>query len=269
MGPAMRTLVPVNLSVHDAHVAAGLAAPVVERPGANDLDNWAQEAYSLDVNAATTLGFPVGNLSAGYKRQALMFGASRWKDVTTDEYTYRFGVALRAIVVVSEIQGSAALTLPIVAAKVELEDARATAQLLVRGYKGNKLARALPCWQTFGVDSYADYMKAVSNIQELILNDPENVEPELLATTVLSHALPSSNVSVGVVFGLHAIKEGSSLAHCIERLPTDDSEIMKTVRAVYDSHLGSDKEHDKPTLDQQQQADEELRGLRLSHSRFH
>jgi hypothetical protein len=78
------------------------------------------------------------------------------------EHTYRFGVALRAIVVVSEIKGNGALTLPVVAAKVELEGARASAQLLVRGYKGNTMGGLLPAWQTFGVDSYGQYMTAIS-----------------------------------------------------------------------------------------------------------
>jgi hypothetical protein len=178
-------------------------------------------------------------------------------------------VALRAIVVVSDIKGGAALTLPVVAAKVELEDARATAQLLVRGYRGDKLADALPSWQTFGVDSYAEYMRAVSNIQRMILDDSKHIEPELLATTVLSPPIPSSNVSVGVVFALHAIKQGSSLAHCIDGLPTDDNEIVATVRALYHDHIGPDQERSKPTVDQQRRADEELRGLHLSRGRFH
>ena len=137
----MPEMVPVNMSVEDVHAAAGLGtdAPVPTAPSADDLDNWAQEAYSLSVSTAANLGFPVGNINATYKRDALMFGTSRWKDVASGDHTYRFGVALRSIVVVSEIQGSGALTLPVVAAKVEIEGARASAQLLVRGYKGNAL----------------------------------------------------------------------------------------------------------------------------------
>jgi hypothetical protein len=41
-------------------------------------------------------------------------------DVVSGEHSYRFGVALRALVVVSDIKVSGALTLPVVAAKVEL-----------------------------------------------------------------------------------------------------------------------------------------------------
>src|SRR5689334_20320972 len=122
----MPEVVPVNMSVEDVHAAAGLdaGAAVPAAPSADDLDNWAQEAYSLSVSAAANLGFPVGNITATFKRDALMFGTSRWKDVTSGDHTYRFGVALRAIVVVSEIKGSGALTLPVVAAKVEIDGAR-------------------------------------------------------------------------------------------------------------------------------------------------
>ena len=104
--------------------------------------------------------------------------------VASGEHSYRFGVALRALVVVSDIKVSGALTLPVVAAKVELEGARASAQLMVRGYVGSDLAALLPTWQSFGVDSYAQYMGAVSSLQKAIMSDAANIQPELLATTV-------------------------------------------------------------------------------------
>jgi hypothetical protein len=186
-------MVPVNLSAADAHAAAGLGSDVAlpDPPTADQLDNWAQEAYSLDVSAAASFGFPVDNLSASQRQQALMFGVSRWRDVTAGGDTYRFGVALRVLIVVSDIKGGDSLTLPVVAARVEIEGARATAHMLVRGYHGSQLAGALPSWQSFGVDSYAEYMKAVSNIQGMILEDESGIEPELLATTVFAPSLPS------------------------------------------------------------------------------
>jgi hypothetical protein len=112
----MPAMIPVNMSVEDVHAAAGTPAPAA--PDAGELDNWAQESYSLSVSAAASLGFPLGNISAGLQRDALMFGTSRWIDIASGEHTYRFGVALRAIVVVSDIKASGALTLPVVAAKV-------------------------------------------------------------------------------------------------------------------------------------------------------
>lgn len=168
----MSRMTPVNMSVEGVHAASGLSGVEMPTPPeADELDNWAQENYSLSASAAASLGFPVGSLTATVQRDALMFGSSRWKDVVAGEHTYRFGLALRALVVVSDIKGSGALTLPFVAAKVELEGARASAQLLVRGYKGDNVGGLLPTWQSFGVDSYAQYMTAVSDLQKAIMVD--------------------------------------------------------------------------------------------------
>src|SRR5438128_3466124 len=139
-------------------------------PAVDQLANWAVEQYSLDVNAAADLGFPVGSLNVAYKQQVLLFGSSRSADVHGDDgNVYRFGVAIRALIEVSSLQVDGAITIPLVAAKVELGEARASAQLMVRGYRGPGLGKLLPQWQTFGVDSYAAYMKAVSDIQSTIM----------------------------------------------------------------------------------------------------
>jgi len=263
----MSKMTPVNLSVADVHAAAGLAAgtEMPTAPDAGELDNWTQEAYSLSVSAAADLGFPVGNISATFRRDALMFGSSRWKDVVSGEQTYRFGVALRALIVVSDIKGSGALTLPVVAAKVELEGARASAQLLVRGYKGSTLGALLPAWQSFGVDSYAQYMSAVSGMQKAIMEDAANIEPELLATTVLSSKVPALGGAVGSVYALHAIAEGASLAHALDRLGIDDTEILESVKALYHSKIGED-DRSVPDAEQRQDAQEQLHGFHLSRS---
>lgn len=265
----MSKMVPVNMSAEDVRAAAGLdagtAAPAA--PDAGDLDNWAQEAYSLSVSGAADLGFPVGNITATFKRDALMFGCSRYKDVVSDGHTYRFGVALRAIVVVSDIKGSGALTLPVVAAKVELEGARASAQLLVRGYKGNDLGDLLPSWQSFGVDSYAQYMKAVSDIQKTIMEDAANIQPELLATTAISSAVPTAAEAVGSVYALHAIAEGATLAHAMDKLGIDDDGIVKTIRTFYQNVIGED-DRAVPDAQQRQDALDQLRGFHLSRGRL-
>jgi hypothetical protein len=80
-------------------------------PAANDLDKWDQEFFSLSVGAATTLGFPLGNVSASVKHQSLLFGLIRWKNLAEGQYTYRFGVALREIVPATDIKADGELTL--------------------------------------------------------------------------------------------------------------------------------------------------------------
>lgn len=263
----MSKMTPVNMSVADVHAAAGLA-PGTEMPtvpDAGELDNWTQEAYSLSVSAAADLGFPVGNISATFQRDALMFGSSRWKDVVSGEQTYRFGVGLRALIVVSDIKGSGALTLPVVAAKVELEGARASAQLIVRGYKGSTLGELLPAWQSFGVDSYGQYMTAISSMQKAIMEDAANIEPELLATTVLSPKVPTPGEAVGTVYALHAMAEGATLAHALDRLGTDEASILESVKALYHSEIGED-DRAVPDAEQRQDAQAQMYGFHLSRS---
>jgi len=187
--------------------------------------------------------------------------------VVSGEHTYRFGVALRAIVVVSDIKGSGALTLPVVAAKVELEGARASAQLLIRGYKGNALGDLLPAWQSFGVDAYGQYMKSVSDLQKAIMGDEQNVQPELLATTVASGPVPPVGEAIGSVYALHAIAEGAALAHALDKLGTNDSAISGAAKALYQSRIGDD-ERAVPDTQQRQDALDELQGFHLSRSWF-
>ncbi len=265
----MPAMIPVNMSVEDVLAAAGLApgTPAPAAPDPTELDNWAQEAYSLSVNAAASLGFPVGNVTATFQRDALMFGASRWIDVVSGEHTYRFGVALRAIVVVSEIKGNGALTLPVVAAKVELEGARASAQLLVRGYKGNAMGGLLPAWQTFGVDSYGQYMTAISALQKQIMEDAGNIQPELLATSAVARKVPAPGVAVGTVYALHAIAEGATLAHALDKLGTDDGDTVGAVKAHYRAVIGDD-DRAVPSPQQQQDARDQMNGFHLSRSWF-
>jgi hypothetical protein len=197
----MQALIPVNLSAEQvaAQPDDGEATVTLpEPPAASTLANWQQESYSLDLSAAASLGFPVGAVTGSYTRHVMLFGASRWADITANGHTYRFGVALRALVIASDIKGSANLTLPAIAAKVEIEGATATAQMLVRGYTGD-LGSHLPQWESFGVDSYAAYMKSISDIQQTIMSDTANIAPELIATTVVSPPTPSAADAVGVV----------------------------------------------------------------------
>jgi hypothetical protein len=262
-------MTPVNMSVEGVHAAAGLPSnhemPTV--PSAGELSDWTQENYAVDVSMAADLGFPIRSVGASIQHDALIFGVSRWKDVVSNQHTYRFGVALRALVVVSDIKVSGGLTLPVVAAKVELEGARASAQLMVRGYVGSDLGGLLPTWQSFGVDSYAQYMTAVSSMQKAILSDAANIQPELLATTVFSRQAADPAEAVGSVYGLHAIADGATLAHALDKLGVDDPDISQAVKALYQSAIGED-DRQVPSQQQRQNARDQLHGFHLSRSWF-
>ena len=55
----MPRMTPVNMSVEGVHAAAGVPAsqPMPAVPSADELDNWAQDNYSVSISAAVNLGF--------------------------------------------------------------------------------------------------------------------------------------------------------------------------------------------------------------------
>jgi hypothetical protein len=265
----MPKMTPVNMSVEGVHTVAGLPPghQMPTTPAADELGDWTQENYNVDVSVAANLGFPIGNLTGSVQHDALMFGVSRWTDVVSDKHTYRFGVALRALVVVLDIKVSGGLTLPVVAAKVEIEGARASAQLMVRGYVGSDLGGLLPTWQSFGVDSYAQYMAAVSSLQKVILSDAANIQPELLATSVFSRNAPDPEEAVGSVYGLYAIADGATLAHALDKLKVDDPDIAQAVKTLYQSTIGEDDRR-VPSPQQRQNARNQLHGFQIRRTWF-
>jgi hypothetical protein len=265
----MAQLIPVNFT--ESRVAATLGDAATQPPPApppvEQIADWYQENYTLDISAAANLGFPVGNITPSARHHVLLFGVSRATDISdADGHVYRFGVSLRALVVVTDVKMEGGLTLPVIAAKVELEGARASAQLLVRGYRGD-LGPMLPQWQSFGVDSYADYTRAVSEIQTKIFSDPANMVPELLATTVSSSELPVPAASIGMVYALDAIAKGVSLVQALDKLEADDRQTRNTVRAVFLARVGED-ERARPDDGIREAALTDLQGLHLTHGLF-
>jgi hypothetical protein len=258
-------ITPVNLSA--THVASvvgnqGQAEEPPAPPEAADLDNWQQENYNLSVDSALTLGFAVAGVDATTRSQVLVFGIARWKDVeSTSGQVYRYGVSLRAVVEVRDYKGDGSLTIPLVAAKVQLEGAKATASLVVRGYKGTI---TLPHWESFDVASYGEYQKAISSVQDQITSDSGNIVPELLATTAGSALIPRPTSAVGTVLALEAISRGDSLNDALRDLArhTQDDEVQSTVRKVYNERVNGG---DSPDPEMRQRARDDLHGIHLSH----
>jgi hypothetical protein len=73
-------------------------------------------------------------------------------------------------------------------------------------------------------------MATVSTLQKTIMSDAANIQPELLATTVFSHKAADPGEAIGSVYGLHAIADGATLAHALDKLGVDDPEISQAVK---------------------------------------
>jgi hypothetical protein len=260
-GGQMPDLMPVNIGeatvVSRASSIAGLDPKAPPRPEVSQLASWSQENFQLDTKAAAHLGFPVAHLGAEMQRTLLIFGSSRWADTDSgDGHVYRFGVALRVLVQVTSATVKGDLTLPSIAADVQLGNAQASAQLLVRGYNSSTLGKLLPPWQSFNVDSYATYMAAISAIQGEVMAHDENIVPQLLATTIAAPSLPSSAQSVGTVTALRGIAEGRTLHSLFEEEAEAPDEVKDAIVQKYtELGLGSD---DDPTSDMQKQSTMQL-----------
>lgn len=234
----MPELIPVNISANAAVAAAHAALPedskkqidIPQPPEAKLLCNWTQENRSLNANSAASVGFPVGQVDGDMDRQVLIFGSSRWADVETTEHVFRYGVSLRVVVQVSNLKVQGALTLPLVAAHVEVKEAQASAELIIRGYNG-ALGDELPTWQSFGVEQYAQYMESVSKLQSTIMKAPtESLVPQLLATTAVASALRSTSETSAIVHAVAAIAHGQTLQ---QALAQQSETAAAQIRGVY------------------------------------
>ena len=117
----MSPLLPINTSGALPAMGGGTTPAPPDPPPANALRDWSQETYGLDTSVAVSLNFAIGQVSTSYTRRVLVFDSSRSRDVEADGHTYRFGVVLRVVVEVDGLKGNGSLTLPVVAAKVDLD----------------------------------------------------------------------------------------------------------------------------------------------------
>ena len=99
------------------------------------------------------------------------------------------------------------------------------------------------------------------------MSDAANIQPELLATTVFSHKTADPGEAVGSVYGLHAIADGATLAHALDKLDVDDPDISQAVKAVYQNAIGEDDQR-VPSQLQRQNARDQLHGFHLSRNWF-
>jgi hypothetical protein len=186
----MTELLPVNMSAEGLNSAAGMdpdSAPNDEDLPADGskLSMLQQESYQMKASFAASLGFPIATASTDDKLRVMLYGVTRYSDVIKGGHTYRYGVAIRALLEIYSLQLDADLTLPVIAAKAQLGAVSASAQLMISGFIGN-LAERLPNWSSFDVNSYADYVKAITALQIKVLEEPANIRPVLLSSTLVT-----------------------------------------------------------------------------------
>lgn len=183
---ALGTHLPQRAAVRDTQQVGteALPAPALKVPSSDELDQLTQEQYNLNDSLALSLGYSMFSLSDNANHVLLVFQAARFTDIAFQEETYRFGVAIEATITVTTNDFKGGLTLPVVAANVQLNFASASSDLGVRGYRPQASSPPmLPTWGSFDVGSYTDFQGTISKMQQDILFDDKNIVPVLLATT--------------------------------------------------------------------------------------
>jgi hypothetical protein len=156
----------------------------VQAPDVHELDQFSQEQYNLNDSMALSLGYSLFSLSDNANHVLLVFQAARFKDLVSEGETYRFGVAIEAAITVTTNSFKGGLTLPVVAANVQLNFASASSEVSLRGYRPPPSSPPiLPTWGSFDVSSYTDFQEAISKMQQNVLFDDNNIVPVLIATT--------------------------------------------------------------------------------------
>lgn len=155
-----------------------------------DLDETHTGVRIYDENSKTNLdkiagivGFELGEVHKGLVQET-----TRSKTVTGgDGSADTWGVSVRLAVATSKWNVKASVSVPAIAAAVELNLANASATIDVKGYKGD-LSAMLPKPASLDVTSYAAYITAFGQIQQKVFADLANGVPELLARTPASDA---------------------------------------------------------------------------------
>ena len=127
--------------------------------------------------------FGYGGGELGKKETLLIVDFVQHKDIQcTDGKTQRYGVGARLFLHITKKKRGLNLTLPQLAANVELDRAQVTYTISTIGITGSSVIDALPTGSNFDVENYAKVINSVDNIIRLAKDNEDGVviEPQLL-----------------------------------------------------------------------------------------
>ena len=90
---------------------------------------------------------------------------------------WRYGVAARLVVKVSNFDVGVNMTLPFIAAEAQFNRLEASAALRVEGYVGPDAAKRFPNFGAFDVETYVKLMDALTSLKDTIGADVDNIRP--------------------------------------------------------------------------------------------
>jgi len=252
----------------------GLDVRTASPPTPSELDDWEQHFYTLSETGAAKLGFTVGEVSASGSIKVVVAETSRSKTITADDgkTQMRYGVALRLVIRATSFEGSTEFNLPMIAAEAQLGRIETQSHLIVRGYVGAKLAKLIPEWREFDVEGYVALKRSITEIQQLITQDIENIRPRLLhvfdKTDDLLNDDQDRERAIGIVWALTRILDGSSADDALKSFPLGSSAHgISGLKETYLELTGSEVGGKVPTNQAREKAQGHLgRRLRLNQN---
>ncbi|MGQ0840023.1 hypothetical protein [Actinokineospora sp.] len=144
---------------------------------------WTSSIYQLEQQAAVEAGFTLGSVkaSADYRLLVIDVARSAVRKIPRTRRSETWGYGYRLLVEISDVSNVTSLTLPAIAASVELGQVKASVRLEVNGYTGSELWNELPVPRPLDVDTYKDYIAAAKRIQKAFFEHPDKALPVKLA----------------------------------------------------------------------------------------
>jgi hypothetical protein len=225
---------------------SGRRARIRTRPLPSD---WESHVYQLERDAALDLGFTVGSVKASANTRLLVMDTVRAETIRRGRRTQRWGCGYRLQIEISDITATGRLTLPAIAASVEIGQAEASIMLQVKGYPKDDLWDVIPDPKPLDVESYKNYLEAAARIKHKFMQIGDQAVSTLLATDD-----PKSDLAVGgissmeleessaVVWALRELEDRRNLAEALQRFPAQgDEALAQIVEGVYRNVRGNDR----------------------------
>lgn len=236
-------------------------------PAASELGSFETSRSELRVQAAAKLGLTL--LSSNVSGRRLIVVQDFYRGAfcqSEDGWRVLYGVSARLVVDLAGFEARAQLTLPAIAAQVEIGMATASYKLGARGYVGS-ISQVLVSPTALNVENYVALTGSIELLQKLLADDIPNLRPEPLFVDMPAQGSVDSDYrwSVGLVFALSQVAERQSLSSAKKAIvwETWSDEARSAIEELYLSTLRLPDSDSRPDGAMQSWARSYLGKLRL------
>jgi hypothetical protein len=225
------------------------ADPAGEPVTREQCNHWSSSIYQYEFSAALSAGFQVGAVKASDDYRLLVMDVARTTNRTVGDKVEQWGFGYRLKIEIDKASVVASLTLPAIAASVEVKGVQASVSLEVTGYEGDDMWGPLPVPQPLNVETYKTFLDAAAKVQAVFAKRPDAAVPVLLSTGSVD-SIAANGVSqaeardaVALVAMLNAAREGVDQARAVDAATAysdiGDGEARLLAQGLY-ATLGSD-----------------------------